>query len=90
MAAARSRKSIPRAETDRRAASVRPAEPDDVAAPSPARRQQTLLDTRWRVVDAPPVDEPGRWSRRRTLAFIGLTCGGFWTCVIIGATQLLR
>jgi hypothetical protein len=90
MTAARSRKCVPLGETDHRAASVLLAAPDDVEPTSTARRQQTPLDAQWRVVDVAAARPPGRWLRRRTLAFIGLTCGGFWACVILGAAQLLR
>ncbi len=73
-----------------RSAEVRPrprlAGPRDEATASPALHQREALDARWRADGAPPA----RWSRRRTAAFVGLTCGGFWACIIVGATQLLR
>jgi len=90
MAVARSRNSVPRVDANHRAASVRLAAPGDVATLSAERRQQALHDGQWRVVDAAAAEPPGRWPHRRTLAFIGLTCGGFWACVILGAAQLLR
>jgi len=52
--------------------SARLALPEDAAAESPALRlQATLADS---LAD-PAV---GRWSARRTTAFILVTCGGFW------------
>jgi hypothetical protein len=58
----------------------------DEATASPALDQQDALDARWRADGAAPP----RWSRRRTAAFVGLTCGGFWACILAGAAQLLR
>lgn len=42
---------------------------------SPARRMQETLGREFAAVE----DEP--WSPRRTVAFVTLTCGAFWTCV---------
>jgi hypothetical protein len=51
---------------------ARLASPEDAATESPALRlQATLADN---LAD-PAV---GRWSARRTTAFILVTCGGFW------------
>jgi hypothetical protein len=75
---------------DARSAGPRPrprlAGARDEATASPALDQLDALDARWRKDGAPPA----RWSRRRTAAFVGLTCGGFWACVIAGAAQLLH
>ncbi len=70
---------------DSRKASVRLAEAQDQAL--------AVLD--WR--DALPeqwseanrhAGEPAKWSRRRTAAFIALSCGGFWTGVALVAARL--
>lgn len=52
--------------------SARLASPEDAAAESPALRLQATL--------ADSLAEPavGRWSARRTTAFILVTCAGFW------------
>ena len=42
---------------------------------SPARRMQETLGREFAAVE----DQP--WSARRTVAFVALTCGAFWTCV---------
>ena len=90
MAASRRRPlSLAPAAEDSRKALPRLADHTDAATPSPALRQRDLLGSRWPASDAEPQD-PGRWSQRKTLAFIGLTCGGFWTCIAVGAAQLLR
>jgi len=68
---------------------LRLADGADNAAPSPALRQQDWVDLQWRTAEA-QAGEPPRWSQRKSLAFIGLTCAGFWTCVALGAAQLLR
>ena len=69
----------------RRSASLRLAGPQDAAAGSPALHRQELLHETFER-----LGEPQRWSQRRTLAFIGLTCGGFWTCVAVGVAHLLH
>ena len=69
----------------RRTAPVRLATAQDRAAQSPAlHRQELLQETFDRIGDT------RRWSQRRTVAFVGLTCGGFWACVIVGVANLLR
>jgi hypothetical protein len=73
----------------RPAPGVRIAGPQDVATGSPAlHRQELLQETFERLGER--AHDTGRWSQRRTLAFIGLTCGGFWTCVIVGLAHILR
>ena len=69
----------------RRRAAVRLAGAHDAAAQSPALHRQDLLQETFER-----LGEPQRWSQRRTLAFVGLTCGGFWTCVIVGLAHILR
>lgn len=51
--------------------------------PGPAAMLQRELSAAL-ASDDPP------WSQRRTLAFIILTCGGFWAAVAIGAGVVLR
>ncbi len=45
--------------------------------PSPAMQLQDQLERALAESDFEP-----RWSARRTLAFILLTCGGFWAALI--------
>ncbi len=70
-----------------RKGSIRLAAADDRAAPSPALDQQAALYQHW---SPPPhaVAQSGKWSHRRTLAFVAVTCGGFWALVIFGAARL--
>ncbi len=65
---------------------VRLATAQDHAAPSPARVQRDILHDRWLASERHA--EPAKWSQRRSAAFIALSCGGFWACVILGATRL--
>jgi hypothetical protein len=67
----------------RKAAPVRLATAQDAAAQSPALHRQALLQESFQ-----PPGDLAKWSQRRTLAFVGLTCGGFWTCVIVGLAHL--
>lgn len=46
-----------------------------LALHSPARRMQETLGREFAAAE----DQP--WSPRRTVAFVALTCGAFWTCV---------
>jgi hypothetical protein len=60
------------------------------------------LEAVWPEADAGPANhlqlrlskayaEPRpRWSARRTLAFVVLTCGGFWLAVGLGVRALLH
>ncbi len=85
-----SRKSVQaKAAPKSRKAPVRLAGDQDQAAPSPALQQRQTLPEQW-AESSRHAAEPAKWSRGRTLAFIGLTCGGFWTCVIFGVASLAR
>ena len=42
-----------------------------------------------RLADAYPV-EADKWSGRRTLGFIVLTCGGFWLAVGLGLRAIFH
>ena len=64
-------------------ANARLAKGNEPAVESPARVMQQNLDGAW----CRPTVEP--WSARRTLGFILLTCGAFWTAVAIAATHVL-
>jgi hypothetical protein len=68
---------------------VRLAGSGDEATRSPALHRQELLHETF-VGLGERLGEPQKWSQRRTLTFIGLTCGGFWTCVAVGVAHLLR
>ncbi len=70
-----------------RKASLRLAGDEDQASPSPALRMQESLHEQW-AESGRRAAEPAKWSQRRTLAFVALTCGGFWTCVILGVARL--
>jgi hypothetical protein len=86
--AAPSRKSVEaKTSPNPRKLSVWLASGDDQATPSPVLRQQQTLHAQWAEIERHDA-EPVKWSRRRSLAFISLTCGGFWACVIIGVTRL--
>jgi hypothetical protein len=68
-------------------ASVRLANGQDQAAPSAALNWREALPERW--LDATlRAEAPAKWSSRRTLAFVGLSCGGFWVCVALGVSRL--
>jgi hypothetical protein len=87
------RKTLPEGASSRPrpAPGVRLAGPQDAAAGSPAlHRQELLQETLEHLGEGlgEPPGDTGRWSQRRTLALIGLTCGGFWTCVIVGLAHL--
>ena len=70
-------------ETHSRPRILAPGETLDNAKESPAIRLQR------RIADAyGPVEE--RWSARRTLAFIVLSCGGFWALVWLGLRALTQ
>lgn len=71
----------------RRKASVRLAGAHDPATPSPASLLQDAVNDQWREA-ARRSAEPAKWSRRRTAAFITVTCGGFWALVTLGVTRL--
>ena len=58
---------------DDRAAFVSPAS----SIISPARRMQETLGREFAEVEL----DGKPWSQRRTIAFVALTCGAFWTCV---------
>ncbi len=68
--------------------SLRAATAEDVSAPSPALKLRQRVEERWIDDHAPAIDQ--RWSARRTLAFIILTCGGFWACVLFGIARLFH
>jgi hypothetical protein len=36
------------------------------------------------------ADDRAKWSSRKTLAFVLLTCGGFWAAVAFGVRALLH
>ncbi|MEP3072469.1 hypothetical protein [Maricaulis sp.] len=55
------------------------------AAASPARALVEELETRW----SDTVGLAPRWSARRTLAFILLSCGSFWFAVAWGLSRLI-
>lgn len=55
------------------------------AAASPARALVEELETRW----SDTADLAPRWSARRTLAFILLSCGSFWFAVAWGLSRLI-
>jgi hypothetical protein len=59
------------------------AGPDAVGHASPARALQEELAGRLE-------DDAVRWSPRRTLGFVALTCGAFWTAVAVGVAHLMR
>jgi hypothetical protein len=86
MAAAARRVSPGEAAPSGRHSSPRLAEENDLNTPSPALAQQALIASLW---GAPSPQEEIKWSPRRTLAFVVLTCGGFWTLVMVGAARLL-
>ena len=70
-------------ETHSRPRALAPGETRDAPKESPAIRLQQ------RVADAYGQAEQ-RWSARRTLAFIVLTCGGFWALVWMGLHALAQ
>lgn len=70
-----------------RKGSVRLAGPHDQAAASPASQLQDALHDQWSEA-ARHSAEPAKWSRRRTAAFVTVTCGGFWALVAFGVTRL--
>jgi hypothetical protein len=73
----------------RKGASVRLAEGLEEATASPALRQLDILHEQWAEAER-HASEPAKWSRRRTLIFIALTCGGFWAALIVGASRLVH
>ena len=70
-------------ETHERPRALAPGEIPHGAIDSPAMRLQQ------RVADAYARGE-ARWSARRTLAFIIVTCGGFWALVWMGLSALAQ
>lgn len=63
-----------------------PVTPDDVrpeADAGPANQLQLRLSKAY-------AEPRPRWSTRRTLAFVVLTCGGFWLAVGLGVRALLH
>ncbi len=72
----------------RRKAKVRLARSEDQAAPSPVLEQQARLHDQWIADHRGAL--PGKWSKRRTVAFVILSCGGFWACVALGVAWLVR
>lgn len=68
---------------------VRLAGAEDAAVASPALETQTMLAEIWDAKNGFD-DLSGKWSPRRTAAFLLLTCGGFWTVVGLGILRVLR
>jgi hypothetical protein len=86
--AAPSRKSVEaKPAVERRNGSVRLAGAQDQAAPSPALQWREALPEQW-AQSQRHAAKPAKWSTRRTLGFIALSCGGFWACVAIGVARL--
>ena len=56
-----------------------------LAAPSPARALQQLLDER-----AFELSTVERWSRRRQVAFIVTSCCAMWMAILTVATHVVR
>jgi hypothetical protein len=52
--------------------------------PSPARALQSELSERFEG------DSRGRWSKRATLLFILVTCGGFWIVAAAATAALIH
>ena len=57
------------------------ASSDHFAAPSPALALQGELAGRLAASEL--AERTDKWSARRTLGFIGLTCGGAWTALAL-------
>lgn len=68
---------------------VRLAGDQDAAVASPALETQAMLAEVWDAKDGFD-DVAGKWSPRKTAAFLLLTCGGFWTVVGFGVLRALR
>jgi hypothetical protein len=68
--------------------SLRLARDGDAASISPARATQSRLSELWTASAELGMDE--KWSPRRSLAFIMLSCGGFWTIVFVCASRALH
>jgi len=68
-------------------ASIRLAGAQDQAAPTPVLQWRETLPEQW-AESHRHAAEPTKWSSRRTLAFIALSCGGFWACVALGVARL--
>lgn len=58
---------------------------DRVPLVSPARRMQQTLGREFADVEL----DGKPWSQRRTIAFIALTCGAFWTLVYFFVAALV-
>jgi hypothetical protein len=57
---------------------------DETAVPSPARALQAELEASWREEDGlAPV--PGRWSNRKSIAFMVGASALLWAAIIGGA-----
>lgn len=85
-------KAARKAEQDANLVPAAPARPAPVAvSPEDARRgvASPAVELQQLVADAFAEDEP-RWSPRRTLVFIGGTCGLFWVAVGLGVHALLN
>lgn len=62
---------------------------DDTAIPSPARALQAGLEASWREEDG-LVAVPGRWSNRKSLAFMVGASALLWAGIIGGVGLLLN
>lgn len=62
---------------------------DDVAIPSPARALQAELEASWREEDGLAAI-PGRWSNRKSLAFMVGASALLWAGIIGGVGLLVN
>ncbi len=67
---------------------LRLARAGDEASRSPALENQSRLAELWSA--GAELDMDAKWSPRRTLVFIALTCGGFWTVALLWVSRILR
>lgn len=86
--AAKARTTNPATNAPYRRAPARPREATGAegAAPSPALMLQRALGAEMSAV---AQAEPGKWPPAATLAFIVVTCGGFWAAVAMGVARAL-
>jgi len=78
---ARSKPQISPGESKRSPQRLRPVSAADADTPSPALMLQRALSAELEG------EREAKWSPAATLTFIGVTCGAFWTLVIVGLTR---
>ena len=71
----------------RRKTSARLATAEDHAVPTPVLQWQEALHEQW-ALEERRAAEPPKWSKRRTLTFVMLSCAAFWSLIILGVARL--